>query len=160
DGAGFAEDMPPLPYTGDPFRLPPGDCIAFIGLNPRWLGWEDNWAQREYIPYKKLVDGIAILAFSLNKIRDFRDIVPRLSAIDEPRHLPLRCLLDAIKVFVRVLAHLVGAKLAALGLRRVKRCANLHDLDLVDRIANCILGGPKTSRCDLHLDPPRYVRRK
>jgi hypothetical protein len=28
--------MPPLPFAGNPFALKPGNCIAVLGINPKW----------------------------------------------------------------------------------------------------------------------------
>ena len=34
--AGFTDQVPPLPFAGDPFALEPGNCIALLGINPKW----------------------------------------------------------------------------------------------------------------------------
>jgi len=57
-GAGLAADMPPIPFTGSPFTLRPGNCIALIGLNPRWNGWASKHAPIEYLPLKRSTDVI------------------------------------------------------------------------------------------------------
>ncbi|WP_407174446.1 hypothetical protein [Bradyrhizobium sp. STM 3562] len=56
NGAGLQPMMPPFAYSGNPFALRRKQCIALFGLNPRWLGPEDKWAEREYWPVKRAVD--------------------------------------------------------------------------------------------------------
>lgn len=71
--AGFAATMPPIPYTGNPFALTTGNCIALFGLNPRWRSWSDPWAQLEYKPYRALINGLHDgTEGSLDKILRFR----------------------------------------------------------------------------------------
>jgi virulence-associated protein VapD len=36
--------MPPLPFTGNPFALSSANCIALVGLNPKWGDREDKFA--------------------------------------------------------------------------------------------------------------------
>jgi hypothetical protein len=34
--AGFTGKMAPVPFAGNPFALDPGNCIAVLGINPKW----------------------------------------------------------------------------------------------------------------------------
>jgi hypothetical protein len=40
--AGFTDQVPPLPFAGDPFALEPANCIAVLGINPKWKEPEDD----------------------------------------------------------------------------------------------------------------------
>lgn len=70
----FAEDMPPVPYTGNPFSLNSGHCIAFLGLNPRWLGWNNPWANIEYYEYKRIVDAFRMGESNLDALLAHRAV--------------------------------------------------------------------------------------
>jgi hypothetical protein len=49
-GAGFDLKLPPIPYTGNPFLLTPGNCIAVLGINPKALDDKKDNADREFGP--------------------------------------------------------------------------------------------------------------
>lgn len=42
--AKLSAELPPVLFTGNPFTLTPGACVAFIGLNP---AWRENDAKRK-----------------------------------------------------------------------------------------------------------------
>ena len=47
---------PPVPITGDVRRLKRGDCIAFIGLNPRLIDEYDGDKHKEFLELNAIVD--------------------------------------------------------------------------------------------------------
>lgn len=54
--ADLVDDIPPIPWTGDPSAKSIGDCALVLGINPKWLGWDNEWAEAEYSPSLELVD--------------------------------------------------------------------------------------------------------
>jgi hypothetical protein len=55
--AGLA-DRPPTIFSGNPFELKVADCIAFIGINPRFQ--EDRWSKVEYPEIDRCVSAIQL----------------------------------------------------------------------------------------------------
>ncbi len=76
----------------------------------------------------------------LNEGGDFGDIASSRFTVDEPWHSTRRSLLEAIEVIACVLAHLLSGELASFSLSGVERSTKLHSLDLVDSVANGVLG--------------------
>src|SRR5260370_40961000 len=81
-------------------------------------------------------------------------------AIDEPRHSARRASLEAVKVIACELAHLLRGELASFSLSGVERSTKLHGLDLVDSMANGVLGRPEPSGGKFRLHPLGCVRCK
>lgn len=48
--ANLRSDIPPIPFTGDPWRKEEGDCMIFIGINPRFQSTEDTRQHPEFGP--------------------------------------------------------------------------------------------------------------
>lgn len=48
--------MPPVPTAGNPFLLQRGNCIAFIGINPRWHDNDDSEADRDCKRIRECID--------------------------------------------------------------------------------------------------------
>jgi hypothetical protein len=89
--------------------------------------------------YEGFSDG-AILTLLLNEGCDFGDIASSRFTIDEPWHSTCRSLLEAVEVVACVLAHLVSGRLASFSLGGVECGAKFGGLDLVDSVANGVLG--------------------
>jgi hypothetical protein len=97
----------------------------------------------------------AILTLLLEKGRDFRDVASSRFAIDELRHSTCWSLLNAVEVIACILTHLLGGDPPSFSLGGVERGAKLRDLDLVDSMANGVLGGQKPPGGNPRLDPLR-----
>lgn len=56
--AGLIEDMSPLPFAGHPFDPAlRGRCIALLGINPKWLGWDHPvHGPKEYRPLRDYIN--------------------------------------------------------------------------------------------------------
>jgi hypothetical protein len=52
------EERPPIPFSGNPFLLTPGHCIAVLGINPNWNEGDFVRRKNEYDPLKSLIDGL------------------------------------------------------------------------------------------------------
>ena len=48
--ANLRSDIPPIPFTGDPWRKEEGNCMIFIGINPRFQSSEDTRSHPEFGP--------------------------------------------------------------------------------------------------------------
>jgi hypothetical protein len=76
--AGFATEMPPLPFAGDPFSLQRGNCIAVVGINPKWHGWESKFSpvnreQKTYIDSFIAGDEEAFNKFLSSRASEFEE---------------------------------------------------------------------------------------
>jgi hypothetical protein len=95
----------------------------------------------------------AILTLSLNECRDLRDIASSRFAINEPRHSTRRSMLEAIELIACILAHFLGGEAPSFGFSGIKRGAKFRDFDLVDSMANGVLGRQKSTGGKLRLNP-------
>jgi hypothetical protein len=82
----------------------------------------------------------SILTLLLNEGCDFGDIASSRFAIDEPRLSARRDSLEAVEVVACILAHLASGELASFSLGGVECGAKFGGLDLVDSVANGVLG--------------------
>jgi len=101
----------------------------------------------------------SILTLLLNEGCDFGDIASSRFTVDEPWH-STRSLLEAIEVIACELAHLLSGELASFSLSGVERSTKLHSLDLVDSMANGVLGRQEPSGGKFRLHPLGCVRCK
>jgi hypothetical protein len=101
-----------------------------------------------------------ILTLLVDKGRDFRDVASSRFTIDKPWHSTRRSLLEAIEVVACILAHLVGGELASFSLGGVERGAKFGGFDLVDSMANGVLGCQKPPCGKLRLNPLGCIRCK
>ena len=109
--------------------------------------------------YEGFGDG-AILTLLLDKGRDFRDVASSRFAINEPRHSARRGPLKAVEVIACILAHLLGGVPPAFSLGGVERGAKFRRPDLVDSMANGVLGREKPPGGKLGLNPSGCIRCK
>src|SRR6266436_1083065 len=75
-------------------------------------------------------------------------------------HSTRRSLLEAIEVIACELAHLLSGELASFSLSGVERSTKLHCLDLVDSMANGVLGRQEPSGGKFRLHPLGCIRCK
>jgi len=102
----------------------------------------------------------SILTLLPNEGSDFGDIASSRFTVDEPWHSTRRSLLEAIKAVACELAHLLSGELASFSLSGVERSTKLHGLDLVDSMANGVLGRREPSGGKFRLHPLGCVRCK
>jgi hypothetical protein len=82
----------------------------------------------------------AILTLLLDKGGDFHDVASSRCAINEPRHSARQGLLELVEVIACMLAHVISGEPPAFSLGGVERRAKFRYLDLVDSMANGVLG--------------------
>src|SRR6266446_10708057 len=109
--------------------------------------------------YEGFGDG-AILTLLLDEGGDFRDVASSRCTIDEPWHSARRGLLEAVEVIACMLAHLLCGEPPAFSLGGVERGAKFRYLDLVDSMADCVLGCQKPPGGKLRLNPLGCIRCK
>jgi len=53
--ASLQRQMPPIPFTGNPWKKKKGDCILLIGINPRWHNVGTKQYESELLPSMKQI---------------------------------------------------------------------------------------------------------
>ncbi len=48
--AGLKREMPPIPFTGNPWNKKKGDCVLLVGINPRWHDKGTKQYENELLP--------------------------------------------------------------------------------------------------------------
>ena len=54
--ANLRPEMPPIPFTGDPFKKKKGDCVLLFGINPRWHDIGTDQYEKEFAESRALID--------------------------------------------------------------------------------------------------------